>query len=286
MADILNQALKDANYGVSGKNANPKIFYTITAYSFTRPDPISDDIEYSVTVAAFMNSGGSMGSGTPLDLKIQLSVLNNGIIFDKYIKQSVSWSGRGDSTATATVTFTGHTNLVAEGTQTVKLIGYRPNQTGDVISSSNSAPGKTIGSGEVVNSSYTMNFPAKSIEPDPTPDPEPEEQFNYHVNIDNNWTPCAVKVCIIGEGYVFLGYATDFSDLQDFDMMMYERYGIYGLDLDVAVVQSDTDLDRPGPHAGLEVIAEWGPDSAPWEIYMKSDNVKQWVDCTIQSLEL
>lgn len=162
MADILNQALKDANYNVTNKNKNPAVYYKITSYSLTRPDPTSDDIQYSVTVSAFMNSGGSMGSGTPLDLKIQLSILNGGIIFDKYIKQSSSWSGRGDSTATATVTFTGTTNIVAEGTQTIKFLGYRPNQNSDVISSSNPAPGTTIGSGEVVNSSYTMNFPAKS----------------------------------------------------------------------------------------------------------------------------
>lgn len=38
MADILNQALKDANYGVSGKNSGPAVYYKIT--SLERKDKI------------------------------------------------------------------------------------------------------------------------------------------------------------------------------------------------------------------------------------------------------
>lgn len=276
MADILNQALKDANYGVSGKNANPSVYYKITAYSFTRPDPTTDDIEYSITIASYMNSGGSMGSGTPLDLKVQLQAVSSGnIIFDKYIKQSASWTGKGDNTACAVITLTGTANLIAEGAQTIKFMAYRPNQNGDVIDSSNAAPGKTIGSGEIVNSSYTMNFPTKSIEPT-----EP-----YYVNINSTWIPCAIKVNVVGEGYLDLGLTSDYYDLADFNQSMYEKYNVgpQGEPELFTAVQS-------GHYPDYGIPVESVPDNAwggyngtvvAWELYMKSNNVKQWVGCEL-----
>ena len=48
MADILNQALKDANYGVPGKNSGPAVYYKITSYSMTRSSATSDTINYSI----------------------------------------------------------------------------------------------------------------------------------------------------------------------------------------------------------------------------------------------
>ena len=291
MTHILNKVLKDDNYGVSGKNANPSVFYKITDYSLIRPDPKEDSINYSVTIAAYMNSGGTMGTGNALDVKVQLSLANTGyIIFDSYIKDGVTWTGQGDSTPCGTVTLTGTISVADEGAQTVKFLAYRPSQSGDAISSSNPAPGKTIGSGEVVTSSYTMNFPEKVI---PEPDPEPEDPITAigNVNIGQSWVACEIRVCAIGEGYIGVGNSSEYYDEQDFHETVLDEYGVSYVDEPDRFYA--TREATPGyPLSGViednliawkEECEKYGDGNA-WALYMKSDNVKQWMDCEITSL--
>lgn len=353
MVDILNQALKDANYGVSGKNANPSIYYKITAYSLTRPDPTANNIQYSITVASYMNSGGSMGSGTPLDIRLQLSV-GNYVICNKYLKQSTSWSGKGDSTATSTITLTGTAEVPISGTQTVKFLAYRPDQSGDVISSSNLPAGTSIGSGEVINSSYTMNFPEKQPSTytvtydanEGTNAPQAQtgnygysisitneqptrigyefvgwntaidgsgtwyysggdyinsisitlyaqwELITYNVNVDNTWAPCVIKVNVVGEWYLCVGFSEDFESVAAFNQYMYEEYGMYLQDNEDKFYCSYMDINKWDdeevvPYLDRADFITWGDENPSYAVYqylyIKSDNVKHWVNCAIKS---
>lgn len=113
-------------------------------------------------------------------------------------------------------------------------------------------------------------------------------QTPYNVNINNAWASCTIKVNVVGEGYEYIGLTSDFRDLQSCDEDMYYQYGI--------PLQGNEDIFtavQTGhyPEYGVSVDSipdnSWGGydgEIVPWELYMKSNNVKQWVDCTIQGI--
>ena len=113
-------------------------------------------------------------------------------------------------------------------------------------------------------------------------------QLSYCVNIGNTWVPCEVKVRTIGEGYVFLRYTSYYRDLQEFAEFIYDNYGFY--------IQDDSSMfyiargEYP-PRGKLDDVINddsiWGQDAYginDYDLYMKLDNVKQWVDCEIRSI--
>ena len=336
MADILNQSLKDANYGVSGKNANPAVYYKITAYSMTRPSATSDTINYSIKLDAYMSKGGFMGAYSNMTLTLSMYAGANKeytICSAKTIKStSDSWRSSSDTSPvksgiTVSGTFTA-ANL--SGDVPVWFITERTN-------------GTTIGSGEVTNSSYTMNFPAKSYTvtfdanggttANPSSITKPSnaelgtlpttsrtgytfngwytaktggtkistttkvtgnvtyyaqwEPMHNYVNINNTWVPCTIKVNVVGEGYIYVGESEDYPDIANFNQSMYEQYGIGPQDDDSIFYATRGDI--PGfPFTDIADAIVWGQEAydygSGYSLYMKSDNVKQWVECTVQGL--
>lgn len=104
------------------------------------------------------------------------------------------------------------------------------------------------------------------------------EPLPYSVNINNTWVPCTIKVNVVGEGYIYIGSTEDYQGPEDLDHDVWDRYNIS--------VQDNEDLfyitrdeERWSSLADSMSMIHWFvPD---YYIYMKSNNVKQWVDCTI-----
>lgn len=336
MADILNQALKDANYGVSGKNSGPAVYYKITSYSMTRPSATSDTINYSIKLDAYMSKGGFMSAASNMTLTLSMYAGANKeytICSAKTIKStSDSWRSSSDTSPVKSgITVTGTFNA--------------PNLSGDVPVwfITERTNGTTIGSGEVTNSSYTMNFPAKqytiTYEANGGTGGPSSQTFNYNsgekistqiptktgytfiawqrkdattytlspgasipydwgsftlvaqweplpynVNINSTWVPCTIKVNVVGEGYIYVGESEDYQDIADFNSSMFEQYGIGPQDDDSIFYATRGDI--PGfPFTDIANAIVWGQEAydygSGYSLYMKSDNVKQWVDCTI-----
>ena len=117
------------------------------------------------------------------------------------------------------------------------------------------------------------------------------EPLPYSVNINKTWVPCTIKVNVVGEGYICVGESKDHRDLQDFDYYMANEYGInvQGNEDMFYATQGDLpgypliEVENDGLIAWEEECNMYG-DNNSWTLVMKSNNVKQWVDCTIQSL--
>ena len=91
----------------------------------------------------------------------------------------------------------------------------------------------------------------------------------------------------IGDIYVYVGESEDYQDIADFNSSMFEQYGIGPQDDDSIFYATRGDI--PGfPFTDIANDIVWWQEAhvnnSGYSLYMKSDNVKQWVDCELQSL--